>query len=505
MSDRSDDGSWVLFHGITGAVDITSDDVIASLRQYGEFTGACGGILNESALPPARRAQQLSPSEEAFLKERGYLTHLSAAEEINLVPQISEVLHDEASKSPSFLVIPTLDCNYRCTYCFERPLQKNISRCSPKPDGLDIIASKACNNVTMTHQHVDAMYKMIPEIQKNHGDTREARQLILYGGEPLDADNERIVRYIVSQGIEKKYYFAAITNGHNILTFLDLFGPKGIQQVQVSIDGPKAIHDKRRIHIGGESSYDQVVKGVSALLARADTLVQMRIHVDPDNMGQFSSLLAELKQREWLNNENLIIYANTVYKKNADNVMSSEMSMDDIDARLNEIVSPFSNVMLNAPYVNIRSKILPSLLSGMQVPLQGNYCAANTGQYLFSPDGALYSCWESLAKGDSRIGTYIDEKMQPHLKLNELKIREWFGRHAGMIPECRQCSMALVCGGGCAQFAKYKNGHQNAPYCDNFEFLFRKALTRITNTFFERIEESDADIKSASLVRENYG
>lgn len=507
VSEQNDDGTWVLLHGVTGSLDLVTSDIVAGLRRFGDFKAAQGEVFDPQRLPAPEDFPSLSSDELRFLADRGYLTDVTDEEEQALVAEVASVLHDEAAKKPSFLALPTLDCNYRCTYCFERPVQNSLRKCGEhhreELKVLDIRASHHAGNVVMTNETADAMFAAIAEVQEMHGDEREGGQIVLYGGEPLDSANEEVVRYIVEQGRRRGFKFSAVSNGHDLEHFLDLFGPGGIEQVQISIDGPERIHDKRRISLGREKSYQKVVTNVDRLLERGETLVQIRVHLDLTNIEYFEELLGEFDERGWLGHPDLLIYANTVYKMTPGLPVSTDISLDQMDQRLRELAKQHRNLFLNAPSINIRAKWLPALLDGLQVPVQGNYCTANTGQYVFAPDGYIYSCWESVGKADSRIGTFFSDK-RPALELDEVKTEQWFTRHVGLIPECNACPMALMCGGGCAQFSLYNNGTQLAPYCDNFDAMFRSGLRDTATALLERMEQTVDGDEPTGLVAANY-
>jgi uncharacterized protein len=501
ISERREDGTWVLMHGMTGAVDIVTDGVVAGLTRYGDFLGAQGRPHQPDALPSPDSVRPLDPEELARLADRGYLTTMSDVEERTALAEIAAVLHDAAARRPSFLALPTIDCNYRCTYCFERPVQLNLRHPGNKSrEALGIEASHEAGNVIMTERVVDAMFDAMPVLKARHGDDRDGGQIVLYGGEPLDARNEGIVRHLVNRGTNLGFRFAVVTNGHDVDHFVDLFGAGGIQQVQVSIDGPARVHDRRRIHLGPEGSFDKVVANVALLLERGSTLVQIRVHVDGKNLHHFQELMDDFDARGWLNHPDVIVYANTVYDGG-----SSRIPIDEIDRRLSDIARPYRNLFLNAPSINVRAKFLPALLDGLQVPVQGNYCTANTGQYVFAPDGHIYSCWESVGKVESRIGSFYSPLDGARLELDEHKTRQWFSRHVGLIPECTACPMALACGGGCAQFALYQNATQLAPYCDNFDGIFRRTLRDVTEALLERLQREVAGESNPGLVAANYG
>lgn len=507
VSDQNEDGTWILLHGVTGALDVVTNDIVAGLRRYGDFHAAQGGVLSASHLPDPTAFPALTTAEVALLADRGYLTEDSDEHEQEMVASVASVLHDEAAKQPSLLALPTLDCNYRCTYCFERPVQLNLRREGSRHlelELLDIRASHQAGNVVMTPVTVDAMFNAIVAVRDAHGDERDGCQIVLYGGEPLDSANEPVVRYLIEQGRQRRFRFSAITNGHDLEHFIDLFGPGGIEQVQVSIDGPEQIHDKRRIALGSEKSYRKVIGNVNRLLERGDTLVQIRVHLDLNNIDHFEELLGEFGRSGWLDHPNLLIYTNTVYKMTPGQPVSTDIALNEMDQRLRHIAKQHRNLLLNAPSINMRAKWMPALLNGLQVPVQGNYCTANTGQYVFAPDGHIYSCWESVGKADSRIGTYFSDG-KADLRLDEMKTAQWFTRHVGLIPECTACPMALVCGGGCAQFALYSTGTQLAPYCDNFDAMFRSGLRDTAAALLHRLSQTVSGRVPQGLVAANYG
>jgi uncharacterized protein len=68
--------------------------------------------------------------------------------------------------------------------------------------------------------------------------------------------------------------------------------------------------------------------------------------------------------------------------------------------------------------------------------------------------------------------------------MDEAVVNRWFTRSVAEIPECLDCPYALVCGGGCAQYAEYNNlGSSAHPYCDNFQQIFRATLAENVEGF----------------------
>jgi len=300
LSTPLPDGSYVLMNGLSGAVDLLPPWMGQLLERV---------LLNRELALEAELLASLEPETVESFEQRGHLTRLSPEEEKELLRLVAEASHSAAASKPAFLIVPNLDCNYRCTYCFERPLQNSLYQIHSPAH-----AQRPSTNIVMSRHQVDAAYRAIGEIQQQAGSQRGG-QLILYGGEPLDRDNYPIVRYIVSRGLEEGFYFAAVTNGHDLDAYLGLLGPGLIEQLQITFDGPKAIHDRRRIHRGHESSFDKIVANIHRVLAETEAEVQLRVHVAPDTLSCFGELINFFNQQGWINNPRVVIYASTVYAK----------------------------------------------------------------------------------------------------------------------------------------------------------------------------------------------
>lgn len=479
LSDPLLGGGYILMNGATGAIDLISNPLAHTLMRLFTWRGAQGRErqwMDELSKNPGTHTKGIISDETlAFLQERGHLTKLSAEEERGSVTVIAKALHEHQTSRPIFMIVPSFDCNYRCTYCFERPLQNGLVR-------LNTPINYAKHNVVMTLERIGALYAAIANIKQAADDATEAGRITLYGGEPLNAANKEVVFQIVEHGVAAGFEFAAITNGHDLEQFLPLLGPHGIKEVQISLDGPQHVHDARRLHRQGEGSFAKLLTNINCVLAQGQTMVEIRIHVDPSNIAVFDESLEICREQGWLDNEGVVVYANTVYTKTAGQVTAG-IEAGEIIRKLRTAATPWKNVFVGAPALNARMQVLPSLTEGVPYRLKSTYCAANTGNYIFAPDGHLYACWESVGKECSRVGSYW-----PELSLDEAKVNQWFQRSIARIPECLACPFALVCGGGCAQYAEYNTGSQLKPYCDDFEAVFLAALADTAEEFISAQE-----------------
>ena len=226
---EKEEGKYMLIHGYTGATDIVTENLLTQIN-----TISSDNNLSEKTL-------------QTLLK-RGYVTTKTQEEEFAYVARIARALHKESDIiNSSFTWVVSYNCNFRCPYCFEG---------REKKDGE--------SKLSFTKEQVDLAYEAQEKIQP-HKELRR-KTITLYGGEPLLAENKEVVNYIVEEGHKRGYQFAAITNGYEIDHFLNLFSPDGINKLQITIDGPKEMHNQRRRHYKDQNTFDKIVNNVRLAL-----------------------------------------------------------------------------------------------------------------------------------------------------------------------------------------------------------------------------------------------
>lgn len=456
FSDPLPNGNRILMNACSGALDIIPG-VLADHLQRIQTNSARGHAYVDGS--------DLHPETVADLVERGHLTQATHEQERALVAEVARGLHEQEKRRPYFMIAPSMDCNYRCVYCFERPLQTKLS----------VAGSIDSNGGNGTHLHMDdvpRVFDCITQIQ-TRAEAKPGGMIILYGGEPLDARNRDVVFEIVRTGRERGHFFAAVTNGHDLDYFQSVLGPDMIRQIQISFDGPKPTHDRRRISLDGNSSFDRLVSNIRMLLGIEGVEVHLRVHVEPASIDQFDELMRFFEGEGWTDHPAVIIYASTLYQKNTGGQVCARINVADLAERLDAIAGRYRNVFTSAPAVHIADSLISVFQSNRRYPLKGAYCSANFGNYIFTPDGNIYACWESIGKECSRIGSY---RRTDGLKFNDDGILKWFNRSVADVAGCLDCQFALACGGGCAQYAEYNTGSVNAGFCDEFQRTFRAAL-----------------------------
>lgn len=191
-------------------------------------------------------------------------------DEIEHLKEISSACRMQ-SKSLSFTIAPTLNCNFRCPYCYE--------------DGK--------RYGSMSDQCVDQVIKHINGMALDN--QADSLQIAWYGGEPLLAIEtvEKITRGIRSDEI--LFNASMVTNGY----FLDgktaeLLAKNGVTHVQVTVDGPPEIHNQRRCLPSGGDTFNRIIDNVKRASAYFNVI--LRVNVDPTNGDQIDRLIDSLDQ-----------------------------------------------------------------------------------------------------------------------------------------------------------------------------------------------------------------
>ncbi len=234
----------------------------------------------------ARVVRQLAPDEPlphllplAELRAGGFAVE-SAEDERALVAEAYATYLEELDKTETQLVVvPTFGCNLRCVYCYQEPFVSTAG-------GL------------ISPETIPALFAYIDRF---HGDETPRPYLTLFGGEPLvdaAASHDRIER-IVGAAEERALRVAVVTNGYAILEYLPVLSRPAIREVQVTLDGPPAMHDQRRPLASGAGTFDRIARGIDTLVA-AGIPVNLRVVVDRENLAALPELAALAEQRGWL-------------------------------------------------------------------------------------------------------------------------------------------------------------------------------------------------------------
>lgn len=333
----------------------------------------------------------------------------------------------------------TTGCNLACGYCYKEDLA------TPKA-GEDMDFETA----------VEAIELLLAQ-----SGPRDRVNIVFFGGEPLRKFREirRIVEHAERRCGEagKIPDFSLTTNAtlltEEIVDWLDAhrFG------LAISMDGPKAIHDLRRVTVGGRGSYDLVAKkvrmaldryrsrpvGARVTLTAGVTDVEAIHHHLRDELG-----FAEVGYAPVTAGDNAIFNLN-------------EAELAEVFAGFKRLGRAYRDAAIqgrNTGFSNLH-QLMTDLHDGTRKALP---CGAGVGMLAVDKDGDLNLCHRFTGSGLPTFGNVrdgIDKEMLGDFVGQRLD-RE--GTH------CASCHIRNLCAGGCyhESYARYGDPqHPTYHYC----------------------------------------
>jgi len=438
----------VAVNGLYGAVDIITAEESRLLEQSG----------GQAALPSSLREETATR-----LSLRGHLVRESPAWELENARILSRVHWlIPYRKFVDLVVMPTYNCNFRCEYCFER------NRLDRGPEWL---------NRSMSPQMVDALFDAVAGLQKRGG---VVRRVILYGGEPLLRANQALVADLLRRCGEMGIHIAAVTNGYDLDHFLDVFPQEVTDFLQITVDGPAPVHDSRRYLAGGQGTFARIMDNIGKALDH-HLHINVRTNVNRANLRDGLSLMDEYRRRGFIGNPYFSFYFKATlgcYEEDPANAITDE---DVFQALLGAGVDRKEAIRLSRVH-SFMAQFASSALDRTQYPLlKPSFCGAHSDMLVVDPDGTLYACWDMVSMEEHAVG-FLDPESKRFLY--NFNFAKWRNRTAEQLPDCAQCPLMMVCGGGCAVEAEALHGDRNRGYCGSMKEAFREVIPQLCEERF---------------------
>ncbi|MCK4663008.1 MAG: SPASM domain-containing protein [Bacteroidales bacterium] len=330
----------------------------------------------------------------------------------------------------SYTIMPTLDCNFRCPYCFE-------------------------DNVNQKSMTEEVELKTIRYIKKN-AKCAKLLNVTWYGGEPLlKFDSiKRISKELVK--LKLSYNASMVTNGYllneNVISQLkDLH----INSLQITIDGLEETHNLKRPHYKNNDSFSRIILNLDKLFSKKESKIRvaLRINVDNDNAEEFIEIYKFLEGRY---GEKVFIYPGIIkdWSGKADGFSCGFNKKEEVAFRIEQ-------------YEKHGLKPINFF------PTHTAPCVAErVYDYVIGPEGELYKCWNDVGKSDFIVGSIFNDKANVELLTKYLVSVDSFKSE-----KCKDCFFLFVCGGGCPS-QKLRNKFDGTSFdtCTYFKYNLDKFL-----------------------------
>lgn len=344
---------------------------------------------------------------------------------VDEVQQVRDMIHRVDNDDTCFQlhVNPTVDCNFRCWYCYED--HKKGSR--------------------MDGKTVDSIKLLIENILCEH--TQLTTFLLsFFGGEPLMYFNSvarPLIEYAIGackkHGVRLGLSFT--TNAYLLNPgMMDFFRDKNVS-FQITLDGNRELHDKIRFMKSGQGSFDKIIANIKALAADGHHIT-MRINYTAANLASVAAISDEFDDLDPQCRANISVDFQRVWQD--DGTAADE---DAIDSLVVDDVKLF------------RSKGLHAYCSKFFNMVKDSCYGCKRNYVLVNFNGDLFQCTARDFATDKRYG-YLSAagKLVYENGLVEKRREVRFRKHV-----CEQCRIAPICGGGCAQKAMENAENENCP------------------------------------------
>ena len=377
-----------------------------------------GGVMPNL---PAEKIAEIEADVQA-LKDKGLLF----AEEVKAAPI-------KSNEIKALCLHICHDCNLRCRYCF---------------------ADEGAYHAEREFMSLETAISAIDFLLKNSGN-RKVLEVDFFGGEPLMCLDtiKKVVAYAKREAgkLGKKFLFTTTTNALLLDDdAIDFFNSE-MENVVLSIDGRKEVHDAIRKTKNGKGSFDLVIDHIKKFVrSRGDKHYYVR--------GTFTSKNLDFSK-------DVIFLAESGFDS-----ISMEPVVTDIDdlqikeEHLKTVCDEYET--LCGKYLEQHEKGEGFNFFHFNIDLEGGTClqkrvsACGAGNEYFSvvPNGDIYPCHQFAGNKDFLMGNVRDG-------IERKDIRKRFADSSLFTREdCKDCFAKFICSGGCSANNYNFMGDMNKPY-----------------------------------------
>jgi len=328
---------------------------------------------------------------------------------------------------------PSYKCNLNCPYCFEK---------------------KELRKIKSSRTAIKKIIKFI----RNKCKEKTCKQVvfILFGGEPiLEWENSLKLIKKAKEIVEKhkkKFVLEIFSNAVLIdKKIIQSLKPLNVKNIQVSLDGDKLEHDKRR-NIKGKSTYNKITRVLKQLKESKIPFV-IRINIDKKNLYSINNLLDDLVKRGLKGMK--LSFGSIIKTGGASSSYPYFLKRKD---SLKILPYMWKKALQKGFKIN-ETKPFPTYI----------FCGAfSFNNFVFDPHARVYTCWSLQGMPEYSVG-----KIDPsgNFMKNEF-YDKWHKRNPFSIKKCRECKMLPLCGGGCAALSIEEFNDFRKPSC----FFYSKKL-----------------------------
>ena len=354
--------------------------------------------------------------------------------------------NDESSLDLTIAV--TMQCQFRCVYCFEG---------NRKAGSLDEAGIEAIKRY----------------VERRRGLLKILR-VTWFGGEPLmnmpaiRELSDFFIAFCEENGV--KYVADMTTNGYALTqpAVHELVTCCKVMRYIITVDGPEAVHDRRRPLHNGRGTFAVIWKNIHRLV-EAGAHVTVRVTIDRQNAAHIRELIDNIAESGLAGKVYLALvktfdYASTPQEMREDIQTLREFS--DLEVELTAYAQSLGVMRFTTPR-----------------PCPQGGCLRK-GDVVIGTSGHIYKCLDTLGEEEWICG-HVDEE--------DTGEAQWFADWENWNPanngKCSKCPLLPLCNGGCPHnvlFTTKKHGTED--HCPDWVYTYRPHLRMYVEDKIERKE-----------------
>lgn len=384
-----------------------------------------------------RDIDALEPTIKNGLVSEGFILDARANEYDALKQQYRMAKYGK--DSATLIIAPTLGCNFYCPYCFE--------------------AGKRVHS--MTAEAIERLKKYL----SNKIAQFKGIQIRWIGGEPLMAWKEiaDISKFIIDRcnKTNTNYGASMATNGYllteEILTEMRLCK---INKLQITLDGPPEIHDKRRYLSNGQGTFHAIMENVK--LATRFLEVIVRVNIDKENKESLPDIFKILNDNlSEIEKSKIKLFCRPTFSCGHNSSVYKDTEFWHIESELVDIAKKYQ----------LSYAFHPNLGCSYRCP------SYHWDSFCIGPNCELYKCVEEFGDVSRSVG-FINENGNSNITDPEKYYRFLHSYDPFEIDECKQCPILPLCFGKCALVWE-TGGKRISEGCIPEKFTIKQKLTRL--------------------------
>ena len=410
---KSEKYGWLLYAGLTNSFFKLSDELKKAIDDY-------------------RNGKKLNIPHDVLAKfqKTGVLSKYTD-DELDRLYMLKWTKTQAQNYYMNLTIAPTMNCNFRCSYCFEKNFRNTKMM-----------------DLSLTQKIID------------FANERKVKKLNVdwYGGEPLLGLD--FIKHFNHETYEAGFDVSQsiVTNGYllteEVVKYFDFIWLKNIQ---ITLDGDKETHNRRRPHVSNSDSFERIMDNLEMLYTYCNfngywPNVNIRVNIDKTNEDDYPKIKNMLYKK----------YGNFYYVYYAI-VENSNSCVDKVEQIFNtESEEEYKN-KLDKKYEIEDEPFFPRKLTNC-------YCGAQTlNNYVIDAEGFMYKCWAQVGIKEKAVYNLNDKNF------NNLKIESDFiiKSQAIFSDDCKNCFMFISCQGGCPNHAL-----ENKRNCHVFKRNIEKFMDR---------------------------